>query len=110
MLKSSQAASPTLLGRLAGRRQSPDHHLLLVAVRHNQVAIVKHNSERVHNPMKTAGRSTLLGKSDDAQWLAFAMLNHGHNLSSNGNLFDVEICHLISKVSCLLFMQGPYSS
>lgn len=95
-----------LTGGSAGRRQSPDHHLLLVSIRHNQIAIVKHNSERVYDSMKTAGRSALLCKSDDAQWLAFAVLNNSHHLGSNRNFFDVEICHLISKVSCISSCRG----
>lgn len=74
------------------RIQSLDHHLLLSWVLNHEITVGKRNPHRIHNSVKAARGTTLLGKANDAEPLFLTMLKHRHHLYSKRNWFEIQVC------------------
>lgn len=74
--------------RLGGERL--DHHLGLATILNDKGAIVEDAVHGVDNLVEATGCPLLLRKTRNAQVVALAMLNNGHDLDRKADLLDVE--------------------
>jgi hypothetical protein len=73
------------------RVQCLDHHLDLSLVDNKEVPDAEDRMHRVDNLVKAARSSALLCESNDAERVALAVLDNGHNFGYKGDFLNVEV-------------------